>query len=184
MPWFIPPLIFLARICDVSIGTLRIMTVVRGRKMLAATLGFFEVIIWVLAVSGVLRYIGESPLALIAYGLGFAAGTLIGIWLEQRLALGLQIVRAINPDEERPLADALRAEGLKVTEVAAKGAVSQVEVCFLVAARRKVREIVDKILRISPRAFLTTEDIREASSFIGRLERSRSPGWLKLVKFK
>jgi uncharacterized protein YebE (UPF0316 family) len=184
MGWEIPLFIFLARICDVSIGTLRIIAVIRGKKLASAALGFCEVTIWLLAVSRVLQHIDESIWTVIAYGGGFATGTLIGMAIEQRLALGQQIIRTINPDNERPVAEKLRAAGQRVTEVDAHGALGPVEVCFMVTPRRKASELIRRVVEISPRTFITIEDIRSFSSFFTRIERSGTPGWLKLTKFK
>jgi uncharacterized protein YebE (UPF0316 family) len=184
MPWYIPFLIFFARICDVSIGTVRVITVIRGHKLLAAVLGFFEVSIWLLAVSGVLRYISQSLFALVAYGCGFATGTLIGMFIEQKIALGQQMIRIVNADPTIDVAVNLRNEGLIVTEVTGQGAMGEVELCFLAAPRRRAQSVVAKILEICPSAFITIEDIRDAHSVFTRLERSRAPGWMRLIKFK
>jgi uncharacterized protein YebE (UPF0316 family) len=186
MPWHIPLLIFLARICDVSIGTLRVITVVRGRKVVAAVLGFFEISIWLVAVSRVLQStdIRESIFLVIAYAGGFSCGTLVGMLIEQRLALGVQIVRAINTDPSVDLAPLLRNEGHMVTEFEGKGAMGPVELCFLVTPRRRASTAIGDILTICPGAFITVGDVRDTSSSLSRTPRSRAPGWLRLIKFK
>ncbi|MBN1475310.1 hypothetical protein JXA47_01010 [Candidatus Sumerlaeota bacterium] len=186
MPWHIPLLIFLARICDVSIGTLRVITVVRGRKLIAAVLGFFEVGIWLVAVSRVLQTsdLRESMVLVIAYAGGFSCGTLVGMLIEQRLALGDQLVRAINTDPAVNLAPLLRHEGHMVTEFEGKGALGPVELCFLVTPRRRASLAVGDILRICPGAFITVGDIRDTSNAMSRTPRSRALGWLRLIKFK
>lgn len=189
MPWHIPLLIFIARICDVSIGTVRIITVMRGHKIVAALLGFLESVVWLLAVSGVLKYLNTVPfpenvLAIVAYGAGFGTGTLVGIMIEQRLALGLQMIRIVNVEPNKDLSPALRAEGLIVTEVQAMGATGPVELCFTVVPRRRVKSVIEMILSYAPRAFITIEDIRRSSSALERVTQSETPTWLRLIKFK
>lgn len=184
MPWFTPVLIFFARICDQSIGTLRVIMVIRGHKLLAAAFGFVEAIVWVLAVSQVLVYIRDSWLTLIAYGGGFAAGNLIGMLIEQRIALGEQMVRIINTDPTVDVAPLLRSQGFLATEVRGEGATGEVEVSFTVAPRRHTQRIIDSVLEICPRAFITVEDVRHTSNLISRREASRTPLWLRMVKFK
>lgn len=184
MVWYMPIVIYFARITDVSIGTVRIILVIRGRKYLAALLGLMESIIWVLAVSQVIIHIKEGVIPLIAYGAGFATGTLVGIVIEQRIALGEQIIRAVNSDPSVHLTDFLRSEGHMVTQVSAEGAIGPVEMAFLVAPRRKVRKLTRTILENCPSAFITVEDVRTASNALSRVPRSEAPGWVRLIKFK
>ncbi len=184
MPWHIPLLIFCARILDVSIGTVRIIVVMRGHRVAAALLGFAESIVWILAVSQVLIHIRESWITLIAYGAGFGAGTLIGMVIEQRVALGEQVIRVVNTDTSLALAEALRAEDWRVTEVQGQGAKGPVEICFLAMPRRHTQATVERILALCPTAFITVQDLRDTSTAFTRLHRSRAPGWLRLIKFK
>jgi len=120
MPWFIPILIFFARICDVSIGTIRIILIIRGKPLISALMGFLEVSIWVMAIAGTLKYL-SNPLALIAYASGFASGIIIGMYLEKHFVTRYQTVRVINTDEQIVLADHLRGKGFPVTCVDGKG---------------------------------------------------------------
>lgn len=183
MPWYMPILIFLARITDVSMGTVRTIFVVRGLTKHASAIGFFEVIIWVLAVSGTLKYL-SNPLALIAYGGGFAAGTAIGIWLDRVLALGYQAVRAININPEVSLADKLHEAGFPATRVEGKGLKGDVEFCYIVVPRDQVKPLEELIFRIEPRAFVTVEDVSEMIGGVSRSSLSAKPAWMKLIKFK
>jgi hypothetical protein len=135
MPWYIPLLIFIARIGDVSIGTVRTILVLSGYRVTSALLGAVEVMIWVLAVGGVIRYL-NNPLALLGYAGGFAAGVLVGMTIEEKLALGYRLVRIITPrrwegagdrfpGEEGPapvgLAAALRRSGFRATRIEGEG---------------------------------------------------------------
>lgn len=165
MAWYIPVLIFFARICDVSIGTLRLIFMMSDRRWLSAVLGFFEVIIWVLAVKGVLEHL-TNPLALTAYGLGFAAGMLVGMTIERRLALGHRIIRVISPGApgaEVDLSAALRERGYRVTRVDGRGRSGPVEVAFLVVRRRAVEPLRLLIHELAPAAFITVERVERAT---------------------
>jgi len=165
MAWYFPFLIFGARICDVSIGTIRTMLVISGHRYISAALGFVEVTVWVLAVGGVLKYLGDdgNVFALIGYASGFAAGVLVGMWLEERLALGLRIVRIISTEQAVRLSDSLRAGGYRVTRVEGTGRTGPVEIAFLVIRRRQLRDLRAKLKAINPRAFLTVERVDVAS---------------------
>jgi len=156
MAWYIPLLIFGARVCDVSIGTVRMILTVAGQRVLSAVLGFFEVIIWVLAVGGAIRYLDHIT-ALLGYGGGFATGVLVGMTIENRIALGYRLVRAINRDPEIDLSAAMRGRGHRVTRVEGTGQSGAVEIMFMVVRRRRLRETKHQIAEIAPEAFMTVE---------------------------
>lgn len=152
--------IFLARILDVSIGTVRTILVVRSRRILAAVLGFFEVIIWLVAAAQVIQNLDAWYLA-IAYAAGFATGNIVGIVIESKLAIGSELVRAVSENLEVSLADALREEGYSVTELPGKGDDDRpVEVLLVVEKRRKIPRLLATIMRIDPTAFWTVSDIK------------------------
>ncbi len=161
--WYIPLLIFFARICDVPIGTVRMIFVIAGSKYVAAALGFFEVIIWALAVGGVIAYL-KNPVALVAYGAGFSAGTLIGMSIEEKIAIGLRMIRVINPHAEVSIAKALRESGYKVTAIAGEGQKGPVEVAFFAVKRRNVPKVMEIVERLTPEAFVTIERADRAAS--------------------
>lgn len=162
MAWYIPLLIYLARICDVSIGTVRTMLVIAGHRFISALLGFFEVMIWVLAIGGALKYL-DHPLALICYAGGFATGVLVGMGIEQRLALGYRLVRVINTGGDMHLADSLRDAGYRVTRVDGKGRSGPVEISFLVVRRRRLAGLMEAIAKRAPDAFITVERVERPS---------------------
>jgi uncharacterized protein YebE (UPF0316 family) len=114
-------LIFLARIADVSIGTLRTIVTVQGRSRLAFVLGFFEVTIWVTVISAMVKNIETAPLLAIFYGLGFATGNVVGIWAERRLALGHVALRVFSRITAPELPELLRANGQAVTVFTGEG---------------------------------------------------------------
>lgn len=165
MPWFVPILIFVARICDVSIGTVRTVFVVSGYKKVSVMLGFVEVLIWVLAVGGVMKYL-TNPLAVIGYAGGYATGILVGMTVEDRIAVGLRMIRVINPDSEVHVADMLREKGLRVTRIEGSGQKGPVEVSFSVIQRRRVPEIRTLLREHAPAAFITVERVDRADGAI------------------
>lgn len=172
--WYIPVLIFVARICDVSVGTLRMIFVINGFRVTAAILGFFEVTIWVLAVGGVVANL-DSPLTIMAYAGGFATGVLIGMTIEDRIAIGYRLVRVINARPAAGLADSLRDAGFRVTKIDGHGRSMPVEILFTVVPRRalvRVRSIVHSTV---PEAFVTVENTDRPSGGEFALARMRSP---------
>jgi uncharacterized protein YebE (UPF0316 family) len=186
MEWYIPILVFFARILDVSIGTVRIIFVMKGSKLSAAVMGFFEVTIWVLAVSAVIGAVKESWITLIAYGLGFATGTLVGMWLEEKIALGKQLIRIVNIDQTRSVSDFVRERNYIVTRIDGYGGSGPAEISFVITSRRKADELIREIAKFAPDAYITVEDIRtekHAHEFpIGNA--SRLPPWKRWIKMR
>lgn len=160
--WYIPVLIFFARICDVSIGTMRMIFVIAGWRYRAAALGFLEVLIWALAIGGLVHAL-DHPVVLVSYAGGFAAGNLIGMAIEQKLALGIRVVRVINRHIEIDLPGALREHGYRVTRLAGEGKDGPVEVSFAVVKRRALPELLRLIERHAPEAIVTVERAEHAS---------------------
>lgn len=156
MAWYVPVLIFCARIVDVSVGTTRMIFVINGHRLIAAALGFVEVIVWVLAVGGAIRYLDQWS-ALLAYGLGFATGTLVGMAIEEQIAIGYRMIRIVNRDPSRSVAKALREHGYWATKVDGEGRDGAVEVVFIGIKRRKLRSALASIEEAAPDAFVTIE---------------------------
>lgn len=186
MEWYIPLLIYCARITDVSIGTLRMILIINGHRYLAASLGFVEVIIWVLAVGGAIRYL-DHPVALIAYGGGFATGTLLGMALEERIALGQNMLRVVNRCLDIDLSGKLRAKGYRVTRVDGHGQAGPVEIAFLVVPRRNVKAALDDISTIAPESFVTIE--RTARAALANttgpgIVRPAAPRWKRFLHLR
>lgn len=158
--WVILPiLIFLSRIADQSIGTLRLIFVSKGYKTIAPLLGFFEVIIWLLAVSQILKQM-DNFLYYIAYGAGFAAGNYIGIILEERISLGMVAVRIFPKPDSGDMISYLRDNNWGMTLVNAEGSRGPVKVIFLIIPRKQVKELVRIINQFNPNAFYSIEDVK------------------------
>ena len=155
----IPILVFFARILDVSVGTLRIIFVSKGFKNYAALLGFVESLVWILAVSQVMKHM-DNWITYAAFALGFSVGNYVGMLIEERIAIGNQIIRIITRHDASALVGYLREQGYGVTSVDATGEAGPVKLIFTVARRRKLEAIIDIIKRFNPNAFYTIEDVR------------------------
>jgi uncharacterized protein YebE (UPF0316 family) len=157
-PWG-PLVIFFLRIVDVSLATTRMLLAVRGQRVLVPLIGFFEVVIWLFAAGSAIQYL-DSPLHVVGYAAGFAAGNLVGLWVEERLALGLATVRIISEHGGVEAADALREAGFGVTEFAGQGREGVVEVVFTAVRRAEVPQILRLVEHWAPDSFVTVEEPR------------------------
>ncbi|HBG85946.1 MAG TPA: hypothetical protein DEG09_07350 [Marinilabiliaceae bacterium] len=164
--WFtwviVPLLIFLARVSDVTLGTIRIVFVSKGFKLLAPILGFFEVFIWLLAMSKVIQNL-DYWLYYVAYSAGFAVGNYVGLIIEERLALGYINLRIITMDSPEKLISRLSGEGFGVTSTPAMGSRSNVNIINCVLRRSDYKKVAQIIMDCNPKAFYTIEDIRAAN---------------------
>lgn len=152
-----PLLIFVLRIVDVSMATVRHVLSVRGQKTIVPLIGALEVTIWLLAVSRAMAYV-DRPLHVAGYALGFAAGTYIGLCIEEKLALGLATVRVIAATGGVELADALREKGYGVTEISGQGKEGKVEIVLAACPRRKLPILLAEANLWTPDAFVTVEE--------------------------
>ncbi|MCB1245957.1 MAG: DUF2179 domain-containing protein [Acidimicrobiia bacterium] len=146
------------RVVDVSAGVLRVMFIMRGRKFIAGCVGFIESLSWLIAAAAVFANL-DTPAKAIAYAGGFAVGTWVGLWLEEKLAVGKSVVRIFVPiDVDRPT-DALREAGFGVTEVLGEGLRGPVLILFCVVPRRRATEVMRMVAASSPDAYVTVEAI-------------------------
>lgn len=148
--------IFALRILDVSIGTLRIAYLVRGRRLLAGGLSFFESLIWLTAAAQVITSL-DAPLKFVAYAAGYAAGTVLGVSIERWIAAGDTLLRVVTPVGSPPVEVPLRDAGFFVTSLNAQGRDGDVRVLFTVLARRKVPEALRIVRQVCPNAYVTLE---------------------------
>lgn len=174
MPFIvIPTLIIMARILDVSVGTLRIIFVSRGKKHLAAVLGFFESLVWVIAVSQVIQHL-NNWMTYVAFALGFSAGNYLGVLLEEKLAMGNLIIRVITRQNDEELIHFLWSSGYGVTCVDGWGETGPVKVIFTVCKRRHAERIIKIIKHYNPKAFYTIEDVRHVQeTYVSPMNRAR-----------
>src|SRR5690625_2204395 len=155
-------LIFGLRIIDVSLGTLRIAMLVRGHRLYAGLLGFFESLVWLIAAAEVLSNL-DSPLKYIGYAGGYAAGTMLGTTIEKWMALGSVLVRIIEQVNEPDTVEPLRAAGYYATVMNARGRDGEVQIIFTVIPRRKQAEVLRIIQQHNPRAYVTFEQTSRTS---------------------
>lgn len=169
--YILPLLIFLARILDVSLGTLRIIFVTRGRKFLAPMLGFFEIMIWLLAIGQIMQNFTNITYY-VAYAGGFAMGNFMGIYIENKLALGTLALRIITVMDATELIEYLKSRNFGITSVDAQGATGNVKLIFTIIRRKDLQEVVEIIQRFNPKAFYSIEEIRSISEGIFPVEKS------------
>jgi uncharacterized protein YebE (UPF0316 family) len=155
----LPLFIFVARIMDVTLGTIRIIFVTKGIRKIAPIFGFFEVLIWLLAISRIMQDL-DNWVCYIAYAAGFATGNFVGMYFEEKLAIGHELIRVITRKDARELIEELRTKGYGVTSVKALGIEGEVAVIFIIARRSRIQEILDMINRFNPRALYTVESIK------------------------
>lgn len=155
-PWG-PVLIFGMRLVDVSLRTLRVKLIASGARWTASLLGFFGILVWLLAAGGAMQNL-SSPLHVVAYAGGFAAGTALGMQLEAMLALGVSKVQAVSPQQGEEVADGLREQGLGATAVEGEGREGAVTIVSTVVPRKRIPHAVQTIERHDPDAFITVHD--------------------------
>jgi len=163
MPWYIPILIFTARVFDVSLGTLRTILMIMGYRSLSVVLGVAEVTIWTFAIGGVMKYL-SYPLAVVGYAGGFGAGVLVGMVLEERLALGYRLVRIISNVPTVDISSLMRAEGHRVTRIDGSGVSGPVEIAFMVIRRKQLPDVRRVLKEHAPEAFHSVERVDAAES--------------------
>ena len=184
-PWFaylaLPAAIFAARVIDVALGTMRIIFISHGHKVLAPLMGFVEVTVWLLAIGQIMRNL-SNPLCYLAYGAGFAMGNYVGLVIEERLATGLVAVRVVTQRKTTRLPDVLRDAGYGVTKIDAEGMAGPVTILYAVLRRKELARVIDLINRHNPKAFYSAEPVRMVSggtypvtlvgqTFLSRLKR-------------
>ncbi len=151
--------IFALRIGDMSLDTIRVLFVMRGRKLLAWVLGFFQSLIFVIAISQALTHL-DNPLSIIGYAAGFATGVVVGMIFEERLAIGHIHFTIVSSTRGAAVAEQLRSEGFAVTEVPARGRSGTVHLLMVNVNRRDRRTVETAVLETDPEAFITAEDVR------------------------
>jgi len=155
--------IFCLRICDVSIGTVRTIFTIRGYRLVSFALGAVESGIWIFAISRVMVYVNEGgALNIVAWAFGFATGTVVGITLEQWIGTGTNLVRVISRNHTIRLKEHLHSEGFGVTTVQGQGYGGNVLILFVVAPRRREKDVLGAITRVDPEAFITIEPVNRA----------------------
>jgi uncharacterized protein YebE (UPF0316 family) len=169
-PLLVALLIFCLRLVDVSMGTVRILMAVRGRRLLAAVIGFFEVSIFLVAISQVVNNI-ENWWNVLGYAGGFAVGTVIGMTIENKLALGIAEVDIVSMGKGTEIAEALRAEGYGATEFLGAGKTNLVDMVRAVVRRREIGAVMDAAIAVDDSAFITVVETQRAHRGRWRLRK-------------
>jgi len=170
----IPLAIFLARITDVSIGTLRIVLIGRGMAVSASLCGFLESLLWLIVVSQVLQHL-TMPLYYVAYAAGFAAGNYVGLRIERRLAMGHVMLQVVTQQDADQMVSALRAAGLGATVTRGEGLEGPVGIVNSVVPRRELRGALARITRVQPKAFYTVAPVAQVDQGVFPPGRIRLP---------
>jgi uncharacterized protein YebE (UPF0316 family) len=157
--WMGAGLIFLLRVSDMTLDTLRVLVVMRGRKGIAWVLGFFQASIFVLAISSVLSNL-DNPLNVIGYAAGFATGNVVGMLIEERLAIGHIHLNIVSSRLGSAITEHLREKGYAVTEIPARGKDGMVSLLHVSVLRKNVDKVRHLVNEIDPDAFITSEDVR------------------------
>lgn len=160
--WIVIPLLILgARIADVTLGTMRFIFVSRGYRWLAPIVGFFEVTIWLIAIREVLVNL-RNVACILAYGLGFATGNFIGLWLEEKLSIGMVLLRVVLRYEQNGFIEFLKKNEYGYTMVEGEGSRERVKILFTIIKRKNLEEVLKAVSTFAPNAFYTVETIKSA----------------------
>lgn len=152
--------IFFARVIDVSLSTVRILMLMRGRSVTAAIIGFFEVTIYILALSRVIASL-DDPVRLVVYGLGFSVGNLVGGRVEESLALGFATAQVISLDKSEELAEKMREQGFGVTVLEGCGREGTHQILHILLKRRDLPCFLGLIRKVDDQAFVSVMDTRK-----------------------
>ncbi len=168
----IPILIFIARVTDVTLGTIRVIFVSKGLKYLAPVVGFFEVLIWLIAIGQIMNNLKLNYLSYIAYAGGFATGNYVGIIIAEKLSIGVVLLRVITQKDAAELIKSLNSEKYGVTCVDGYGIQGKVNVIFTVVPRKEISKVIELIKEFNPKAFYTIEDVDFAEKGIFPIKNS------------
>jgi uncharacterized protein YebE (UPF0316 family) len=161
--WYVwiglPLMIFAARVCDVTLGTMRIIFTSRGMRNWAPVLGFVETFIWIIAVSSIVKH-AQNVAAYVGYAGGFATGTFVGMLIESRLAMGTLTIRAIIRRDPKELLQNLLDAGFGITTVDGRGATGDVKIIYSTVKRADLPVVIDIFHRVLPGAFLSIDEVR------------------------
>ena len=161
----LPALIFLSRILDVTIGTIRIVMVSKGQKLWAPILGFFEVLIWLIAISKIFQNL-DNWACFIAFATGFAAGNYVGLCIEERLAVGIVKIQIITRKSAKQLIANLIEAGYGITHHEAQGSSEKVSIIYSVVNRKEVEKLQKIVKQTNPLAFYSVEDVKSVNQGI------------------
>jgi len=175
----LPLLIFFARVCDVSLGTIRIIFISKGIKYLAPLIGFFEILIWLLAIGQIMSNL-TNVYYYFFYAGGFATGNFVGILLDEKLSIGTVGIRIITKKDAKKLVETLKEHKYGISVVDGEGVSGKIKIIFTVTPRQNISEVINIVKRFNPGAFYSIEDIRFVNE---KLTPYTSPLWKKPYRF-
>ncbi len=158
---FFPLIIFASRATDVSLGTLRSVLANKGMKKMVPFIGFFEVLLWLFAISTVMKNLSNF-MCYLGWAGGYATGIYIGLSIEERLAIGTQVIRVFTQEDITKLIESLVEKNYSYTILDGEGKKGAVKLIFIVVKRKNVKDVTEIIHRFSPNAFYSIEDIKRA----------------------
>jgi uncharacterized protein YebE (UPF0316 family) len=177
-------LIFLARICDVSLGTVRTIITIQGRGAIAFFLAIFEILIWIFVISTVVQEISDRPILAVFYALGYATGNMVGIAVERKIALGFMVLRVFTRTGGKTMTEQLRAMGQPVTVFQGEGMHGPVDELYIACRRRNLAKLLEIVKAGDPEAFYIMEMARDVCRAIPPLAPECSGGWRSVFKRK
>ena len=171
--FLLPFLIFLSRIGDVTIDTIRIILISKGNRIIVPLLGFFEVLIWIFAITRIFEHL-DNWLCYVAYAAGFATGNFVGIVVEEKLAIGNELIRIITSRDASDLIGILREKGYGITSLNAQGSKGDVGIIYCIIKRSDLKDFIAFMKEYNPNAFYTIEDIRMVNRALSPVNKSVS----------
>jgi len=179
--WVVLPLvIYLARMTDVTLGTLRIVMISKGKRKIVPIIGFFEVLLWLIAIGQIMQNL-NNVMCYFAWAGGYATGTFLGLFLEEKLALGTQVIRLITNKESGIFLEELKSQHHGFTVVDGQGAKGPVKIIFIVVERRFIKNLAQVIERLLPGSFYSVEDIRETSQGVFNETNTRKINFARVL---
>jgi uncharacterized protein YebE (UPF0316 family) len=184
--WLLCLLIFAFRVFDVTLGTMRTLSIVKGHIAVSVVLGFFEVMIWIVAVSQVIVRLQESWWLALAWAGGFATGNAVGILVERKLALGTSVVRILSAEHGDEIAETLRRQGHPASTFAGEGPRGPVSLVYAMAPRRLTKDMLRSARSIDPNLLYVSEPAHESNGGVQLRLRPvpHATGWRAVFKKK
>ena len=167
----IPLLIFGARVLDVTLGTIRIVYISKRMKYLASLFGFFEVVIWLLAIAQIMLNL-TNIFYYIAYAAGYAVGNYVGIYVESKIMIGKYFIKIISSTEVNNLESSLREMGFATTKIKAESEGKDANIIFVIIQKKYLQKVKDFIYSYNPKALLSVDELQTESDFsVGKVKR-------------
>jgi uncharacterized protein YebE (UPF0316 family) len=180
--WQVCLAVFLLRIVDVSVGTIRTIAVVRGRPTVAVVLGFFEVLVWLLAIAQVLTRVMDDPVVALFYAGGYAAGNGVGILIERQVSSRLAVLRLLSTQRGQQIASALGDAGRVLAIMPGTTLEGPTHLVYVSARNRNVQRVIERARAVDPDLFFLVEPASEWSANLATLHQPT--GWRAVFKRK